>query len=81
MMVEGFHLTKERVESKLAELIESGKLDSNTEKLVSLRFGIGTEKPLTIQEISRVLKRPQKKIRQEIETAERRVFNHLKDHV
>lgn len=80
-MVEEFTLTKERIESKLAELIESGKLDSGTEKLVSLRFGIGREKPLTVQEIAKVLKRPQKKIRQELETAERRVFNHLKDQV
>lgn len=80
-MEEDFYLTKERIESKLTELIDSGKLDSSTEKLVSLRFGIGSEKPLTIQQIARVLKRPQKKIRQEIETAERRVFNHLKDQV
>jgi len=80
-MVEEFHLTKERIESKLAELIGSGKLDSNTEKLVSLRYGIGSDKPLTVQEISKVMKRSQKKIRQEIETAERRVFNLIKDQV
>lgn len=81
MMVEPYHLTREKIESKLAELVASGKLDDKTEKLVSLRFGIGHEKPLTIQEISKILKRPQKKIRQEIETAERRVFNLLKDQV
>lgn len=80
-MTEDTELTRERVESKLAELIDSGKLDSGTEKLVSLRFGIGTKKPLTVQEIAKVLKRPQKKIRQELETAERRVFNHLKDQI
>lgn len=80
-MVEELNLTKERIASKLAELIGSGKLDASTEKLVSLRFGIGHEKPMNIQEISRILKRPQKKIRQEIETAERRVFNLLKDQV
>jgi len=80
-MIEEFTLTKERIESKLAELIGSGKLDSGTEKLVSLRFGIGRDKPLSIPEIAKVLKRPQKKIRQELETAERRVFNHLKDQV
>lgn len=78
-MAETSHLTKERVESKLLELIGSGKLDSNTQKLVTMRFGVGIEKPLTVQEIAKVLKKPQKKIRQEIETAERRVFNHLKD--
>lgn len=74
-------LTKERIEAKLTELIDSGKLDSGTQKLVSLRFGIGTDKPLTVQELAKVLKRPQKKIRQELETAERRVFNHLKDQI
>lgn len=74
-------LTKERIEAKLTELIDSGKLDSSTQKLVSLRFGIGTDKPLTVQELAKVLKRPQKKIRQELETAERRVFNHLKDQI
>lgn len=74
-------LTKERIEEKLTELIDSGKLDSSTQKLVSLRFGIGTDKPLTVQELAKVLKRPQKKIRQELETAERRVFNHLKDQI
>lgn len=80
-MAEGYHLTKEHIASKLTELIGSGKLDSGTEKLVSLRFGIGIEKPLTPKDIAKVLKRPQKKIRQEIETAERRVFNLLKDQV
>lgn len=80
-MTEEYTLTKERIEAKLAELIESGKLDSSTERLVSLRFGIGIEKPLNVAEIAKVLKRPQKKIRQELETAERRVFNHLKDQV
>lgn len=80
-MTDDTELTRERVESKLAELLDSGKLDSGTEKLVSLRFGIGTQKPLTVQEIAKVLKRPQKKIRQELETAERRVFNHLKDQI
>ncbi len=78
-MAETSHLTKEQVESKLLELIGSGKLDSNTQKLVTMRFGVGIEKPLTVQEIAKLLKKPQKKIRQEIETAERRVFNHLKD--
>lgn len=80
-MSDMFHITKERIAAQLAELVGSGKLDSGTERLVSLRFGIGIEKPLTVQEIARVLKRPQKKIRQEIETAERRVFNLLKDQV
>lgn len=80
-MTEEYTLTKERIEAKLAELIESGKLDSSTERLVSLRFGIGIEKPLNVAEIAKVLKKPQKKIRQELETAERRVFNHLKDQV
>lgn len=80
-MAEGLYLTKEHIASKLEELIGSGKLDSGTEKLVSLRFGIGIDKPLAPKEIARVLKRPQKKIKQEIETAERRVFNLLKDQV
>lgn len=80
-MTEAVHLTKEHIAAKLSELIDSGKLDSGTEKLVSLRFGIGIDKPLAPKEIAKVLKRPQKKIRQEIETAERRVFNLLKDQV
>ena len=80
-MAEDFHLTKEHIASKLVELMGSGKMDSQTEKLVSLRFGIGFETPHSIPEISKILKQPQKRIRQEIETAERRVFNLLKDQV
>ena len=80
-MPEVFELTKERVEAELVGLIGSGKLDATTEKLVSLRFGIGMDKPMTPKEIAKILKRPQKKIKQEIDTAERRVFNILKDHV
>ncbi len=78
-MTEETGLTRERVEKELEALLASGRLDSRMEQLVSLRFGIGREKPLTVQEIARVLKRSPKRVKQELETAERRVFNLLKD--
>lgn len=74
-------LTEGLIAAKLAELLESGRLDAGTEKLVRLRYGIGTDHPLTVPEIAKALKRPQKRVKQELETAERRVFNLIKDQV
>jgi len=78
-MTEVSGLTRERVEKELEALLASGRLEGRMEQLVSLRFGIGSDKPLTVQEIARVLKRSPKRVKQELETAERRVFNLLKD--
>lgn len=72
-------MTRERVERELEALVADGRLDSRTEQLVALRFGIGRDRPLNLKEIAKILKRPQKRVKQELETAERRVFNLLKD--
>lgn len=74
-------LTEDRIEEKLAELIRGDGLDSGTVKLVSMRFGIGYDRPMACQEIAKRLRRPIKKVKQELETAERRVFNLIKDKV
>lgn len=72
-------MTRERVERELEALVADGRLDSRMEQLVALRFGIGRDRPLNLKEIAKILKRPQKRVKQELETAERRVFNLLKD--
>lgn len=72
-------LTKERIEEKLEEIVAKASLDSQTEHLICMRYGIGFEQPLTIQEIAKRIKKPVKKVKQQLETVERKVFNLLKD--
>jgi hypothetical protein len=70
-----------RIEKEIGNLVGKGVLGEKTEQLVVLRFGIGRDRPLTVSEMAKVLRKPVRVVRESVESAERKVFNLLKDRV
>lgn len=71
----------EYIESRIVNIIDSQVLDQRTERIVRLRFGIGTEKVTELKEMARLLKTSMKNAKKDIEKAEKKVFNLLKNNV
>jgi len=71
----------EYIESRVVKLIDSKVLDQRTETIIRLRFGIETKKVTELKEMARLLKTSMKNAKKEIEKAERKVFNILKNKV
>ena len=71
----------EYIESRIIKLIESDVLDQRTELIIRLRFGIETEKVTELKEMARLLKTSMKNAKREIEKAEKKVFNLLKNKI
>jgi len=71
----------EFIESKVIKLIESHVLDQRTELIIRLRFGIETQKVTELKEMARLLKTSMKNAKKEIQKAEKKVFNMLKNTV
>lgn len=69
----------EYIESRVVKLLESKVLDQRTETIIRLRFGIETEKINDLKEMARLLKTSMKNAKLEINKAERKVFNILKN--
>lgn len=69
----------EYIESRVVKLLESRVLDQRTETIIRLRFGIETKKINDLKEMARLLKTSMKNAKLEINKAERKVFNLLKN--
>lgn len=71
----------EYIESRVVKLLESNTLDKRTETIIRLRFGIETNKITELKEMAKLLKTSMKNAKKEIQKAERKVFNNLKNNV
>lgn len=71
----------EYIENRIANLVDSQTLDQRTERIIRLRFGIETEKVTELKEMARLLKTSMKNAKKEIEKAEKKVFNLLKNRI
>jgi len=69
------------VETRLQDLVESEKLDTEIEQIIRLRYGIGDSKPLNFKQLTKVFKMPSKKMKIKLLQAERTVFNILKKNI
>ncbi len=69
------------VESRLQDLVETNKLDTEMEQIIRLRYGIGDSNPLNFKQMTKVFKVPPKKMKHKLLQAERMVFNILKKEI
>lgn len=69
------------VNNHIDELISDKNLGEQMERLICLRYGVGSERPLGFKELRKIFKWPPAKMKREILKAERLVFNALKKRV
>lgn len=68
----------ENLQVLLEESLDDSNISELHEKIIRMRFGLGIEEPLSFNEMMKVFKLPPKKMKNEIENAERKAFNMLK---
>jgi len=67
------------IREKINEIIsQNNDLDEREEKIIRLRYGIDKEAPINIKELSKIFKVPPRKMKEEVDNIERKVFNMLK---
>ncbi len=71
--------TLEFIRDKIDEIIsENPDMDEKRQKIIKLRYGLDSQGPLKIRDISKMMKIPPKKMKEEVEAIEKIIFNKLK---
>ncbi len=66
------------VNEHIDELISSGNLNEDTQRVIRLRYGVGGNEPMSFAQMRKVLRWSVAKLRREIIRAEKIVFNAIK---
>ncbi len=69
------------VKDKVAELVDAGELNVKMARIISLRFGMDGEEAIGLKDLAKEFRTSVKNIKKEVDNAERKVFNLLKNRV
>lgn len=70
------------IREKIDEIInDSEDLDEREEQIIRLRFGIDKDGPIKIRELAKIFKTPPRKMKEEVDNIEKKIFNKLKKNI
>lgn len=74
--------TLEFIREKIDEIIDNSEdIDEREGQIIKLRFGMEREGPVKIKELSKMFKVPPRKMKEEVDNIEKKIFNKLKRNI
>lgn len=71
--------TLEFIKDKIDEIIDNSKdIDEREGQIIKLRYGMEDKEPIKIRELSKIFKVPPRKMKEEVDNIEKKIFNKLK---
>ncbi|MBN2899366.1 MAG: hypothetical protein JXO44_11380 [Clostridia bacterium] len=67
--------------NEIEKILDHKEIDFDMEKLIRMRYGLDGNPPCSFKEIKQAFNLPQKKLKEKVLLADRKVFNLLKDRI
>ncbi|MDK2920180.1 MAG: hypothetical protein PWQ37_2913 [Candidatus Petromonas sp.] len=72
----------EFIREKIDEIIKnSSDIDEREERIIRLRFGLEDKGPVKIRDLAKIFKVPPRKMKEEVDLVEKKIFNKLKKNI